>query len=201
MQVVIRNPRAQPSLFPFIHFTIVVQSRDSTSRPGSFDASICGTTPQGSLGPRLRAFVAVALPCRRSFLISAATSRARKLTRGRVKGRGWPAVRCFLIEPASPRGRAIAWVTMTGRVPRGDPCNMAVHSALNCGQALPYVFIPIGRPRRFGCILLLQVRFAIMHSCTVPTVVLWRRINAKELGPRSPPRWRCTYSPTISPAS
>src|SRR5262245_55504792 len=42
--------------------------------------------------------------------------------------------------------RAIAWVTMTGRVRRGDPCNMAVHSAVNCGQALPLCVRPDRTP-------------------------------------------------------
>src|SRR5262245_9042554 len=34
---------------------------------------------------------------------------------------------------------------------------------LQCGQALPYVVVPTGAPTRFGCILLPQLRFAIMH--------------------------------------
>src|SRR5262245_7127177 len=108
-----------------------------------------GTTPRGSLGSRLRAFVAVApqLFDQRCHLAreKAATSRACE--------RSWLASSSMLFDCAcfaagrlrsDPEAtiRAIAWVTMTGRVRRGDPCNMAVHSALTCrrlnsGQALP----------------------------------------------------------------
>src|SRR5262249_58372559 len=45
----------------------------------------------------------------------------------------------------------------------------AFRSAFKCGQALPYVFVSTGAPTRFGCILLPQVRFAIMHACTSTT--------------------------------
>src|SRR5262245_47507844 len=102
-----------------------------------------GTTPRGSLGSRLRAFVAVApqLFDQRCHLAreKAATSRACE--------RSWLASSSMLFDCAcfaagrlrsDPEAtiRAIAWVTMTGRVRRGDPCNMAVHGAFNCGQTL-----------------------------------------------------------------
>src|SRR5262245_3906626 len=79
----------------------------------------------------LRAFVTVAYFAGAAFLISTATSRARKLPpRARVKERcrgGCPAARCFLIgsNPAKATIRATAWVTMASRVRRGDLRNIA----------------------------------------------------------------------------